>query len=68
MVNGSPVISRGITLGATLPVYRWYNGISLGIDIGQRGSLRNDLIRETYVGFNFGVNLFDIWFQKYQYE
>ena len=68
VVNGSPVISRGITLGATLPVYRWYNGITLGVELGQRGTLRNDLIRETYVGFNLGVNLFDIWFQKYRYE
>lgn len=67
-VNGNPIYSRGITFGATLPVFRWYNGISIGMDVGQRGTLRGDLIRETYVGFNLGINLFDIWFQKYQYE
>ena len=68
IVNGSPVISRGITLGATLPVFRWYNGVTLGLEVGQRGTLKNNLIRETYVGFSFGVNLFDIWFQKHQYD
>lgn len=67
-VNGSPVSSRGITLGVTLPIFQWYNGVSLGIEIGQRGSLKNNLILENYVNFNIGINLFDIWFQQYRYE
>lgn len=67
-VNGSPIYSRGVTLGVTLPVFQWYNGISLGVDIGQRGSLSNSLIRETYFNFSLGINLFDIWFQQYRYE
>ena len=34
-LDGNNVNSTGITLGITLPVFRWYNGLSLGIDLGQ---------------------------------
>ena len=67
-VSGNEIYSKGITLGATLPVFRWNNGLTVGMEIGQRGSLKNNMVRETYVGFNLGVNLFDVWFQKPMYE
>ena len=67
-VSGNEIYSRGITLGATLPVFRWNNGLTLGMELGQRGSLKNNMVRETYVGFSLGVNLFDVWFQKPMYE
>jgi len=68
LLDGNPVNSFGITLGATLPVFRWYNGITFGIDFGQRGSLKNNMIQERYINFSVGFNLFDIWFQKFAYD
>ena len=67
-VSGNEIYSRGITLGATLPVFRWNNGLTIGMELGQRGSLKNNMVRETYVGFSLGINLFDVWFQKPMYE
>lgn len=67
-LDGNNVNSMGLTLGITLPVFRWYNGISLGIDVGQRASTRNNMIRERYVMFNVGFNIHDIWFQKPRYN
>lgn len=66
--SGNPIYTRGITLGVTLPVFRWNNGLTLGMDFGQRGSLKNNMVRETYVGFSLGFNLFDVWFQQPRYE
>lgn len=66
--NGNKISSYGLTLGMTLPVFRWYNGITVGMDIGQRGSLKNDLVRERYIGFSVGFNIFDVWFVKPKYE
>ena len=66
--NGNRVDSYGITLGMTFPVYRLYNGISVGIDLGQKGSMRNNMVREMYMTFNVGFNIHDIWFQKQRYE
>jgi len=66
--NGYNVDAMGITLGVTLPVFRFYNGISLGVDFGQRGRMQGDLVRERYVKFSIGFNIHDIWFQKPRYE
>lgn len=66
--NGRTVTSYGLTLGMTIPVYMGYNGISVGLDMGQRGNVRDDMVRERYIGFNVGVNIFDIWFRKHRYE
>ena len=67
-VAGRPVNSAGITFGATLPVFRWYNGLSIAVDIGQRGPFKGNLVRENYFKISVGVNLFDIWFQQPRYD
>ena len=67
-LNGNNVNSMGLTLGVTLPVFRLYNGLSLGVDLGQRSSTRNNMIRERYATFVIGFNIHDIWFQKPQYK
>ena len=67
-MDGHTVNSMGITLGITLPVYRLYNGISLGVDLGQKASTRNNMIRERYAMFVIGFNIHDQWFRRYQYQ
>ena len=67
-LNGNNVNSMGLTLGVTLPVFRLYNGLTLGVDLGQRSSTRNNMIRERYATFMIGFNVHDIWFQKPQYK
>lgn len=66
--NGINVNSMGITLGLTLPVFRWYNGLSLGVDLGQKSSMRNNMVRERYAMIVVGFNIHDIWFQKPRYN
>jgi hypothetical protein len=68
MLNGNNVNSMGLTLGVTLPVFRLYNGLTLGVDLGQRSSTRDNMIRERYATFMIGFNIHDIWFQKPQYK
>ena len=72
LLDGKKVASTGITLGVTLPVYIMNlgrnNGITLGVDFGQRGSVSGEMVRERYINFSIGVNIFDIWFRKYQYQ
>ncbi len=66
-VDGAHVNTVGVTVGLTLPVFRWYNGVSLGLEFAQRG-LATSQVKERYFGFNIGFNVFDIWFQKRPYE
>jgi len=68
LLNGNPVAATGITLGVTLPIVNRFNGFTLGVDLGQRGSLTGEQIRERYVNVSIGFNLFDIWFRKMQYN
>ena len=67
-LDGKDVNTIGITLGVTLPAFRWYNGISLGVDLGQRGNRNDGMIRERYAMFVVGFNIHDIWFQKPRYN
>jgi hypothetical protein len=67
-LDGNNVNSTGITLGVTLPVFRLYNGLTLGIDLGQRSNAKNNMIRERYAMFAVGFNIHDLWFRKTTYE
>jgi hypothetical protein len=67
-LNGSPIARRGITFGVSFPVFRYYNAVTLGVDIGQRGSVADNLIRERYFLFTLSFDLHDIWFVKTLYQ
>ena len=67
-LDGNNVNSIGITFGMTLPVFQWHNGITLGVDLGQRSSNRKNMIRERYATFFIGFNIHDLWFRKIQYN
>lgn len=67
-LNGHQVSDRGITLGVSIPVSRFYNAINLGFTAGQRGTMQDNLIRETYFTFHLSFSLHDIWFLKQLYE
>jgi len=68
-VLGNQVNSKGITLGMSLPISRWYNSLGLTLNVGQRGTKSDNLLKENY--FMFGINfaLHDIsWFRKPKYD
>ena len=58
----------GFTFGMSMPIFRWYNAISWSVDMGQRGSLDLNQVRERYVQFNVNLNLHDLWFIKRKYN
>lgn len=61
-LNGSQIAATGVTAGVGIPVFRYYNSINVGVELGQRGALRNNLVRERYFLFTLSFNLHDIWF------
>ncbi len=66
-IGGKQINSAGITLGMSLPIRR-YNAVNLAVDLGQRGSTKNNLVRERYIQFVVNVSLYDIWFVKHRYQ
>ncbi|MCF0167258.1 MAG: hypothetical protein HUJ93_01250 [Bacteroidales bacterium] len=68
MLAGEQINATGFTLGLSFPVFNRHTALSVALDLGQTGTLANNLIRERYVKINVGLNLFDIWFQKSLYN
>lgn len=67
-VDGNQVNDIGITLGASLPVFRLYNSVTFALSAGQKSSLAGNMIRERYINFSVGFSFNDRWFMKYHYE
>lgn len=71
-LDGRNVNTAALTLGLTLPITRQDglkgNGVTLGMELGQRGANTDNMIRERFVNFCVGFNLYDIWFVKPKYN
>jgi len=42
--------------------------INIAVEIGQRGTVKNDLIKEKYVQISLNLSLYDIWFIKRKFN
>ncbi|MFO7788991.1 MAG: hypothetical protein ACQES1_05550 [Bacteroidota bacterium] len=58
----------GISFGLGLPLKRSNTTFNLSLELGQRGSLKNDLVKEEYVVLGINFSLSDIWFIKRKFE
>ena len=63
----------GITFGLGLPIRsialrRSKAMVNLGFEVGTRGTLENNLIKENYVNFHFGILINEFWFMKRKYN
>ncbi|MCF6350926.1 MAG: hypothetical protein L3J23_07860 [Flavobacteriaceae bacterium] len=63
-INNTEIKDFGMSFGLTLPSKRKFSNINLGIDIGQRGEKRNNLIKENYINFRLNLSFTDKWFKK----
>lgn len=68
LLNQSTINDIGINFGTSIPVNQ-LSLVNFAIKAGQRGTLDNGLIRESYVNFTFGLSLNDnSWFYKRTFE
>ena len=66
-IGSNQVNAAGVTVGMSLPIHKMSNAVNVALDLGQRGSTANNLIRERYIKLILNVSLYDIWFIKYRY-
>lgn len=65
------ILDYGITFGISLKKLfpkRPPSLINLAVDLGQRGTTDNNLIKEQYIQFRLGFSFTDIWFIKPKYD
>lgn len=69
-LDGQDIDEFGISFGIGLPVGRRgsFSNANIGLELGQRGTTDNNLIRERFVGLSVGLSLNDKWFQKRKYN
>ncbi len=66
--NSDKISDFGISFGFGLPLKRSKTSFNLAVQLGQRGTVRNDLIKENYIIFALGFNLSDRWFVKRRFD
>jgi len=67
VINNNSINSFGITFGSTLPISNISN-INLAFEVGQRGTLLNNLVQENYLNFNLSFTFNDRWFLRRQFD
>lgn len=67
-INTSSINKYAVTFGATLPFVSSNStnasSMDVGVEVGKRGTLENNLINQTFINFRIGINFADRWFQK----
>ncbi len=76
-LSGQDIFDYGITFGFGVPINKpnsgnpldqKFNKANIGVVLGQRGTLANNLIREQYISFYLSVTFNDKWFIDYKYR
>ncbi len=67
LINGNPMMDWGGTFGLSLPVGGW-STVDLGLKVGKRGIVSQNLIQENYFRVYFGITFNDRWFIKRKFD
>ncbi|MFK2818522.1 hypothetical protein U0L90_00220 [Flavobacteriaceae sp. LMIT009] len=67
-INNEAINEFGITFGVGLPVGNLFSNANLGLEIGQRGTVNQNLVKENFVSFQLSLSLNDRWFVKRKYN
>lgn len=65
VLNGKQIREFGINFGMALPVSRTFSAAQFVLSLGQRGTVENDLLKETFFRLHVGLTVNDpYWFQR----
>lgn len=71
-ISNNDIDKYGIAFGGSFPFQKSnvnrLSSIDLGIELGQRGTLKNNLIRENFLNLTVGINFANKWFDKQYYD
>lgn len=68
IINDQKITQYGATFGMSVPIRRAASRLNVSMEIGQRGTTDNGLVRETFFNTTFGFTLNDQWFIKRRYD
>ncbi|MBC8266011.1 MAG: hypothetical protein H8E84_03505 [Flavobacteriales bacterium] len=59
---------KSVSFGFGLPLRKTKSEINLSVEMGEKGTTNNNLIKEQFLRFQIGLSLRDIWFVKRKYD
>jgi hypothetical protein len=68
IIDNIPINYRAVTFGTGIPLKGALSAINVSFEVGQNGTIRKDLFRETFFTLHLDMSLRDIWFRKTRYE
>ena len=66
-INNQQINDYGLTFGLGIPVKFNSTQINASFQLGTRGTIENDLLKESYIAVKLNFSLYDIWFRKFQF-
>lgn len=67
-IRNNQLIEKSLTFGLGLPVKKSNTFYNVSIELGQRGTTEDNLIKEQFIRFYLGVTFKGIWFVKRKYD
>ena len=67
-LHNNQISEKSLTLGLGIPVKRSNSYFNIAMEVGEKGTTEDNLIKEQFVRFNFGVTFKGIWFVKRKYD
>ena len=67
-LRNNQLTETSLTLGLGIPVKRTNTFYNFSMEIGDKGTTEDNLIKEQFVRFTFGVTFKGIWFVKRKYD
>lgn len=67
-LRGNNINEIGFSFGMGLPLRKSNTTLNFGIEVGNRGTINDELIQENFINFKFGMSLHNIWFFKSKYH
>jgi hypothetical protein len=70
VINDESIKEFGISFGVGLPIgdTRLLSNANIGLELGQRGTTKNNLIQENFINVQLSLSLNDRWFQKRKFQ
>ncbi|MCJ7935128.1 MAG: hypothetical protein MUW56_16265 [Chryseobacterium sp.] len=71
-IDGNSINKFGISAGVMLPFktssITRMSGLEIGVELGKRGTLKDNLINQNFINLRIGFNFADKWFRKTLYN
>jgi len=67
-VQEEDISEFGISFGLVMPLRKSFSTLSFSLEVGERGTTAQNLIKEQFINVHIGVTINDKWFLKRKYD